>query len=242
MKKTNKFTLIELLVVIAIIAILAAMLLPALSAARERARSANCMSNLKQCGLSATMYAGDNSNNILTAKGTKNGAFWSDWYIALGYLPNSESSSILCPSIDPFTYKESDDYARHYYTYASRYDSVPTQIRQRTEVGDDRTEAINMDSLKSSPTDFPIFLDSFDTNGKKQSSKIGLASTATSFLYEAHSGNVNAVYMDGHAEAQNGKQMLTKICQEYFAHLTNANLTYYYLNSSQTKAGYKVNR
>jgi prepilin-type N-terminal cleavage/methylation domain-containing protein/prepilin-type processing-associated H-X9-DG protein len=72
-RRTLGFTLIELLVVIAIIAILASLLLPALSSAKERGRRVKCMSNLRQLGIAAQIYANQNNDNLPQSDGSN---FW----------------------------------------------------------------------------------------------------------------------------------------------------------------------
>jgi prepilin-type N-terminal cleavage/methylation domain-containing protein/prepilin-type processing-associated H-X9-DG protein len=90
--RTRGFTLIELLVVIAIISILASILFPVFSRAREKARQASCMSNLRQIALAFLMYAQDSDETLPLTSTSQN--YWFE--VILPYIKNKQI--FACPS------------------------------------------------------------------------------------------------------------------------------------------------
>ena len=226
--KPRGFTLIELLVVIAIIAILAGMLLPAVSTARERSKSINCVSNFKQVYTAWFNYANDFNENVVRynalqfVEGKSNTNTY--WYIRLaytGYLPYSRSGiafqvkPYLCPSDSkPQTAWSSNFSSKTSYGY-HRY-AMPEYWADNSATGKKYQGFRTLKQANAYTKDMMIFADNWkhpgntDSNGIKGPWNLSETGYYSFGRYGAHkTKTVNGAYMDGSCRAESKIFQLT---------------------------------
>lgn len=179
------FTLIELLTVIAIIGILAAILIPTIGAVRQKARAANCASNLRQIGMAFNLYANENKDLFPRAY-PDSGTTWMQKiapYLGipadtLGAAPKPRAAGLLvCPSFD----EPSESRAVSYAINGNMNSAIQTYWNYRRSLP---------------PASTTILVVEFNRNTEHYNPW-----TAEAPIERRHSGAANYVFVDAHVES-----------------------------------------
>ena len=221
MKRTERFTLIELLVVIAIIAILAAMLMPALSKAREAAKSSNCLNQVKQCTSGQQMYINDFKGDSICQY--PNGYpgypapynyYWTGILMYNKYLPD-RTKMIFCPKMHTSFTTYTNGHC--YLGYGMLYTAGTYQTNYRYIFHDPWTFGQTPKDLRAihtkrvrKPAAFQMLSDSYDSGLKTE---VALMATYNNFSAN-HNGNITSSFLDGHAANMQPIEFLSMIRKE----------------------------
>lgn len=212
MRTAGGFTLIELLVVIAIIAILAAILFPVFARAREAARKTGCVSNLRQLGLAAHMYAQD-YDELFPCDYYACNSSWTHARLVGQVLPYIKNMGIFyCPSnrkigawMPDFVPTDANQAAGNIGYYCFSYDRVPSTV---TPPRPSYSTWICWGFLVGNAGDAPrIMSEQWDTDCWLWSDG-WCKLTRTNYgvnLHESHAGSINICYLDGHVKFQGGQ-------------------------------------
>ena len=214
--KQKQFTLIELLVVIAIIAILAAMLLPALNKAREKARTISCVNQLKTYNNAGLFYADSYNDHFVPGLSNSGNPSWYDNTIFREILQGNTGhigKNFLCPAAT-YALSQTESVKAQQYSYGLTADEFPNTAwhsKTRATTFGDAIKAYQYTKVKS-PSSRMTFIDAMDWAVKYDSAlrsryaENGESLNKSNAVAYRHGGveTANVALFDGHVETRKG--------------------------------------